>query len=185
MIEVPTHPERACNPTRRAPCQGSRPCAGCLALLERQLDYHRAGALLPNGDGCARLCLATYERQSDWAEPGGEDGAAQAPNRPLAKRQHRARLGRLRQAQASQATVRFALVEEPRHRLLTYVATLGEAHCALIQARLLGDRALVEVDPVARSATLDAHDLGCRLARLDGAGGQQSVAHGLERVGVE
>ncbi len=110
---------------------------------ERQLYHHCACALLADGDGCARLCLATHERQSDRAERGGDDGAAQAPDRPLAERQRRARLGRLGQPQAAQMAVGLALVVQARHRLLADIAALGEAHRALVEARLLGNRGLV------------------------------------------
>ena len=63
------------------------------------------------------------------------------------------------QAQAAQMAVGPAPVVETRDRLLADVAALREAHRALVQPRLLGDRALVDVHAVARPAVLDAHDL--------------------------
>ena len=60
--------------------------------------------------------------------------------------------------------VGLAPVVEPRHCLLADVAALREAHRALVEAGLLGDRALVDVHPVAGSPVLDAHDLRGRLA---------------------
>ena len=85
-------------------------------------------------------------------------------------RARRARPGRrprpgAREPQAAQVAVRLALVVQAGDRLLADVAALGEAHGALVDPRLLGDRRGRHLAPEARPAGLDAHDLGGRLAR--------------------
>ena len=57
----------------------------------------------------------------------------------------------------------LAAVVQARDRLLADVAALLEVDRALVEPCLLRDRRLVDVDPVARPAALDAQDLGGRL----------------------
>ena len=73
--------------------------------------------------------------------------------------------------------VRLAAPVQPRDGLLTDVAALREADRAVVEAGLLRDRRVVEVDPVAGAAGLDADDLGRGLVDGDRAGGEQRVAH--------
>ena len=80
--------------------------------------------------------------------------------------------------------VGLAPVVQPRHGLLTDVAALREAHRALVEARLLGDRALVDVHPVAGPAALDAHDLRRRLADGGRAGIDEGLPHPLQVGGL-
>ena len=77
--------------------------------------------------------------------PRARRGAAASPARD-----------RRRQPQAAQVAVGLAPVEQPRDGLLADVAALREAHGALVEAGLLRDRRVVEVDAVARAAALDA-----------------------------
>ena len=72
--------------------------------------------------------------------------------------------GGRRQPQAAQVAVRLAAVVQPRDRLLADVAALRERHRALVEAGLLGDHGVVEVDAVAGAAVLDPQALGGRLA---------------------
>ncbi len=75
-----------------------------------------------------------------------------------------------------------APVIQARDRLLADVAALGEAHRALVQARLLRDHAAVEIHSVARAPVLDAHDLGGVLGYGRGAPFAQRL-YELVRVG--
>ena len=84
------------------------------------------------------------------------DGARRPADGALAQAQLRPRLDGRAQAQAAQMPIGLALVVEACDRLLADIAALCEAHRALVQAPLLGDDGLVEVDPVARPAMLDA-----------------------------
>src|SRR3954452_8677671 len=71
--------------------------------------------------------------------------------------------------------VRLALVVQSRDGLLADVAALREADRTLVEPRLLGNHGVVEIEPVARAAGLDA-------ARLDSALGDRDRARALERV---
>jgi hypothetical protein len=74
--------------------------------------------------------------------------------------------------------VRLAPVVETRDRFLAHVATLGERHRALVEAGLLGDHGVVEVDPVAGPASLDAPCLG----RLVGHGDRAAALQGRAQI---
>src|SRR5271166_3327595 len=80
--------------------------------------------------------------------------------------------------------VRLALVVEPRHRLLADITALGEAHRALVQTGLLGNHAVVEVQPVAGAPVLDAHDLRRGLAHARRARSPERLRHGVAVLGV-
>ena len=92
------------------------------------------------------------KRERDRAEGGGDDArpddgddlAVAAQLGPGGQRRVR--------AQPEQPAVGLAPVEEPRDGLLADVAALLEVHGALVEPRLLGDDAVVEVDAVARPA---------------------------------
>ena len=78
------------------------------------------------------------------------------------------------QAQAAQAAVGLAAVEEPGHGLLADVAALGERDRARVEVSLLGDDRVVEIDSVPGPAALDAQAFGGRLAdRRDAHLGQR------------
>jgi len=68
---------------------------------------------------------------------------------------------------------------QPRDRLLPDVAALGEAHGALVEAGLLRDDGVVEVDAVARAPAFDAQHVGGGLVGLHRAGRQQGGLHAL------
>ena len=79
-----------------------------------------------------------------------------------------AALGGLRQPQPTEVAVRPAPVVQARDGLLADVAALGEAHGALVDARLLRHRVGVHVEAEPRPAGLDADALGRLLGhRLD------------------
>ena len=59
--------------------------------------------------------------------------------------------------------VGLAPVVQAGHGLLAHIATLAEAHGAVVEPGILGDDALIEVDPKARTPALDAQALGCLL----------------------
>jgi len=80
--------------------------------------------------------------------------------------------------------VGLALVEQARDGLLPDVAALGEADRSLVEARLLGDDGVVQVDAVARAAALDAQHVRGRLVDLHRAGVHERVAHALGVVAV-
>ena len=101
----------------------------------------------------ARLGLAAHQRQRDRAEPGRVDDRADPPDLALAERAAASPARRpAREAQPAQVAVRLALVVQARDGLLADVAALREAHRALVEAGLLRDRRVVEVDAVARAA---------------------------------
>ncbi len=91
--------------------------------------------------------------------------------------------GRGGQAQPAQVAVRLAAVEQPRDGLLADVTALGERDRAVVEAGLLRDHRVVEVDPVARAAVLDAQRLGRLVGDRLGARGGQRRAHGLGLLG--
>ncbi len=96
------------------------------------------------------------------AEPDASDDLARRAAAPSP------RSAGSRQAQAAQVAVRLALVVQPGDGLLADVAALREAHGALVDAGLLGDRVAVHVEAEARPAGLDPQALGGLLGdRLD------------------
>ena len=127
----------------------------------------RAG--VADGDGVAGRGLPPHERERDRAVGGGDRDARQAADLLLAEPQHGSGGDRLGQAEAAQVAVRLAPVVEAGDRLLPDVAALAERHGALVEAGLLRDHAVIEVDAVARAAALDPHDLGGLLADLGDA----------------
>ena len=86
-----------------------------------------------------------------------------------------------REAQSAQVAVRLALVVQARDGLLAHVAALREGHRPLVEAGLLRDDRVVEVDAVARAPGLHAQHLGRGLVHVRGAAGAQ---RGRQRVGV-
>src|SRR5215207_9106070 len=113
---------------------------------ERHVDYEcrRTRQI----DRVAGVGLASHERQRDRAVIGRDDDRAELADDLLAEFELGPRLDRLAEPQAQQAPVRLAAVIEPGDGLLADVTTLREGHRALVEARLLGDDALVEVDAV-------------------------------------
>jgi len=80
--------------------------------------------------------------------------------------------------------VGLAAVVQAGDGLLPDVAALGEAHRALVEAGLLRDDRVVEVDAVARAAALDAQHLGGGLVDRHGAGVDEVVADALGVVAL-
>ena len=101
------------------------------------------------------LGLAPHERERDRAERAGRRRRSRAADRAPASVQLLARCSPARRAAARADGGWAAPVIEARDRLLADVAALREAHRALVQAGLLGDRGLVDVDPVAGAPALD------------------------------
>ena len=132
------------------------------------------------------LGLAAHERQRDRAEAGRDGaccrGARRAARRGAAPRPGLRRLrtgaGRAGGGWACPCSSRRATVSWPD------VAALGEAHGALVEAGLLGDHGLVEVDAVARAAMLDAQALGRLLADRHGAARAQRRLRALGVAGL-
>src|SRR3954454_15675509 len=120
---------------------------------ERNVDDETSGAV--DGDRIPGSGLAADERQADRPELRRDDRRPEPPHHLLAEAQLASGGRRLAQAQAEQAAVGLAAVVEARNGLLADVAALGERHGALVEARLLGDHAVIQVEPVARPAPLD------------------------------
>ena len=114
--------------------------------------------------------LAADQRQRDRAEPRRlERRCSTRPTTRPSKRAPRRCSTGAEQPQAAQLPVGLAAVVQPRHRLLTDVAALGERHRALVEPGLLRDDRVVEVDPVARPAALDPQAFGRGLGDRNGA----------------
>src|SRR6185312_7550854 len=124
---------------------------------ERQLDDRGAG--LPGAQRRAGLGLAAHDRERDRAVRRRDDDASEPADGLSVEDQLRVAGDRSRQPQAAQAAVRLALVIEARDGLLADVAALLERDRALVEAGLLRDRRVVQVDAVARAAALDAQRL--------------------------
>ena len=95
----------------------------------------------PTSTRAPGLGLAADHRQRDRAERGGDDRRSRPrrPPGPPSAIGSPSATGRL-EAQPAQVAVRLALVVEPGDRLLADVAALGEAHGAIVDPGLLGDR---------------------------------------------
>src|SRR5215218_7940974 len=140
---------------------------------ERQLDDLGGGLALADRHGGPGLCLAAHERESDRTVQGGDGGARHAADLLLAEDQRGAGRHRRAEPQPAQVAVGLAAVEEPRDGLLADVAPLRERHGALVEARLLGDDAVVEVHAVTRAPGLDPDQLRGGLGDLGRARGDQ------------
>src|SRR5205085_1836082 len=81
-----------------------------------------------------------------------DDRGADRSQLPIAEPHRLAGRRRRRQAQPAQVAVRLALVVQAGDRLLADVAALGEAHRALVDPGLLGDRRRGPLAAEARAA---------------------------------
>jgi DNA polymerase-3 subunit epsilon len=152
-----------------------------------ELNYERAAALHRRRRGLeailgARPRLAAHERERDRARsPRGRrrrcrdaGPTARSPSVsscPASRRGRETARGRAARGSACRGSA-----EQARDRLLADVAALRERDRALVQAGLLRDHGVVEVDPVARAAALDPQALGGRLGDRHGARRRSSAA---------
>src|SRR5215207_64275 len=142
-----------------------------LRLRERQVDDVRADAVVADGERVAGRRLAPDQGQRDPSVHRRLHDGAEPADLALAEPQRVALRRRPTQLEPAQVAVRLAAEVQPRDRLLADVAALLERHRARVQAGFLRDHRVVEIDPVARPAGLDAADLGVGLGRIDRAGG--------------
>ena len=145
---------------RSFPSDGAYACANGRSTTSRAHAVRRRRASESPGAASRRTSASAIGPCSgdSTTEPSRADLA-------LAEPQRLAVGGRAAQPQPAQVAVRLAAEVQPRDGLLADVAALLERHRARVQAGLLRDHGVVEVDAVARPAGLDAAHLGVGLAR--------------------
>ncbi len=122
------------------------------------------GLDLVGADGDRPPGRASRRTSASAIGPSAGDTVTLPPARQrVLEREFIARLRRAAKPQAAEVAIGLAAVVQPRDRLLADVAALRERDRAFVEAGLLGDHAVVEVDAVARAAALDPQALGGRL----------------------
>jgi DNA polymerase-3 subunit epsilon len=132
------------------------------APSESTLAQFTAGVQRVNGSSMTSAVTPSsptpHEREPDRAERRRAGGTRDLTDLSIAEEQAVSGCAAAGHPQPPQEAVRLAAVIQPRDRLLADVAPLRERHRALVEACLLRDHRVVQIDAVPRPAVFDPHE---------------------------